>query len=331
MIKTSIYILLALILDAIFIAVIFVYNNFQLYYLFCHILSCIFVFTYIDSLKKYYLNYNNSIALLLSLTNVFLPIFGVIFSIFISYCLFLSQKTKNNLKIESVPLLLSEYNKQEVASSNRLVYVMNSSEVSVNQRVDAMLTVNMFGSSSVNKLIRNILPDDQYELRMLAFNILYAKENKVIKKINALINKLDEKNSLKEKAIIEKSIALNYWELVYSNLIDPLLVDLSFEQVNKYADLAKQYLKDDSSLWFLLGRIYLRQKNIDKSIDAFNKAIKYGASVSRVNLYLAEIYFKSNNYNKVKEIMKEKDSVGVILVKKIIYDYWNVSNEEKLS
>ncbi|SFZ97862.1 Extracellular Matrix protein PelE [hydrothermal vent metagenome] len=180
------------------------------------------------------------------------------------------------------------------------------------------------------QMVKKMLSSKNDELRLLSF----ATINELEESIHAEIHKYNEKleildNSEYEKrAYINKKLALAYWELIYFQLADEALKKFILKKVEGYASSALRVLKNDESMYLLLGKVYLERKDDSIAIKYFNKSIEISESKNFSNSkyivpYLAEISFNNRNFKDVKKMISEVDTFRQNQVLKPIYEIWS--------
>lgn len=294
--------------------------------IFIHLFACMLAIYSISRRKKYFHNYNKSTAYMLFSIAFLIPFFGVLGVFIIARWLRVSQSRFHKVRIKDVTL-------EDLIQPLRTSYGigglrkrLENKDLSVNARISALNSISLLGSSSSNLLIRTMLPENQDELRLLAFYLLGKQEKKYIPKISKALNLLQHETNEWNKAEIYKNIAIEYWELIYHGLVEDNLVDFVLNLSLKYGLLAENMLRDDSGLAFLLGRIYLSLKNYQKAMEFLYKAKTDGAMLSRVSPYLAEAYYYQQKYPEIKQIMSQSAAIDLGYTDSLSA-FWSDKNE----
>ncbi|NPA32233.1 MAG: hypothetical protein GXO04_01255 [Aquificae bacterium] len=145
-------------------------------------------------------------------------------------------------------------------------------------------------------------PDD--EVRLIAFSRISTLEKDIMNRIGEMTQMLEKAQSKTERFSLLLSIAELYWELVYLGISDE-------ELEHFYANSAKQYAKKALELRksgrasFLLGRISLREGELDEAERFLLFALRSGFPKERVAPYLLEVYFRKKDFNTLFERAKE--------------------------
>ena len=253
-----------------------------------------------------------SFYLFLLLLCFFIPLFGIVISLFIMGALDkLSAKSHQHAEI-----LEARINLEEVIpfgakyGEGGVTMHLFKQESSSADRVDAFFVLSQMQLRNINKLVFKLLPDDIDEMRLLAFNILEGQEDTITRSIHRSLSLLETKNIPPERyAQFEKDVALQYWELIYNHLISPELEDSILKKAEAYAVSALNFLTNDATLWILLGRIYKHTKHYVLAEKAFNQAILADISPAQVLPYLAEIRYELHDYLGVQNYLSKSETL----------------------
>lgn len=169
-------------------------------------------------------------------------------------------------------------------------------------RMRALLATRQMERRDAVPLLRVALTDTVDEVRLMAYAMLDRIEKRLTEQIHDLQQELEER-PVEEPHRHHYEIAESLWELAYLGLAQGEVLDHVLFNVRKH--LRKALTDEDrhSHAWFLLGRVLLRQGDLDGAEDAFQKACRDGLSLSRVRPYLAEIAFERGRYADARELM----------------------------
>jgi hypothetical protein len=157
---------------------------------------------------------------------------------------------------------------------------------------------------SKGSILKIALSDNDDEIRLYSFSILSKSEDKLTNLIFENLQKLKEKNlSVEEKNKIYQTLGSAYWEFIYLQISDDNLKNYYMNLSKEYFLQAIEVMPDDYESLFNLGKIYVREKNLQKAEEMLLKAYKWNKG--KVILYLAEIYFIKKEYQKTKKLIKE--------------------------
>ncbi len=175
---------------------------------------------------------------------------------------------------------------------------------------------------AVLKFIRSSLHNPSDEIRLYAFNLLARVEEEINSNIANLKEGLKKEKDRTKRAQIHSELARLYWEFVYMKITDKELEDINLEEAFFHIEEAMKVL-DNPNVYLLAGRIYLRKGRKEKALFFLEKAYKMGIPASRVIPYIAEIYFESRNYTKIKEMFSKWDGLTLYPNLYFIYLFWN--------
>ncbi|MGC9080762.1 tetratricopeptide repeat protein [Sulfurihydrogenibium sp.] len=254
----------------------------------------------------------------------FSSVAGFIFLLISTKYLFRKQKNIEYKPIETFSI--EEIYNEDIEFSGRkfgeggLVGIIKSENAPKVLKEKAFLTLTDLRSPSVFNLIKENLSNPVDEIRLLAFSIISKFEKDLTEKIHELEKKLKEEISQEEKAEIYKDLAQIYWDFVLYNLVDEEFKEFMLKTAEDYAFKSLQ-IKENPYVYFLLGRMYLRKKKIEESLNYLLKAYNDKALRQKVIPYLAECYFYKKDFSQVKNLMKEID-LTIDLRIKFIRDFW---------
>ncbi len=256
-------------------------------------------------IKRLVNNKSGFFFLLLSIS-AFIPILGTITIISMIFLLIGYNKSAYAIEIQSLPPI--DYTKEKIAkvaayAAGWAAIRLESTAFSKKEREQALISINKGFGREVNIINRQLLSDNMDELRLYAFSLLENQQNFINKKISELLKDYTQKHSTAHKVLIEKQLALLYWELVYLNLTEDALRRLIIEKCLSLAQSALKVLTTDATLWTLMAKIHLASHQIPDAINAFNKAEKYKAPPSKIYPYLAELSFQKREYSQIKHYL----------------------------
>lgn len=199
---------------------------------------------------------------------------------------------------------------------------LQSNQFSTEQRKQALHTVTRGGLKDANFMYSQLVSDDVEELRVCAFSMLENQQNRLHQKINGLLKSLSATPDPWQSVFIEKQLALLYWELVYLNLSDHEFRALLLERSTYFAGKALDILNEDPSLWILLSRIDTLQGRKKEAYRHLQYAAEYGAPVSRIIPFFAEMAYQQKDYQTVKQLLSSDTSLKYIIKINKIVNFW---------
>ncbi len=170
------------------------------------------------------------------------------------------------------------------------------------------------------KSVRYILSSKNDENRLLAFGYLQTTE----KEYFSTLSKLEELYSESKDLKILKKIAMTLWEMILFDIIEE---DLRSVYEEKLKDILLKLAEslEDETVFFILGRLYLREKNYAKASDYLIKAYKLSNNRSKIMPYLLESLFYQKRYEDIKTYCKDykKDKAfSINLISNNIINFW---------
>ncbi len=262
---------------------------------------------------------------ILFLLGFFTSVAGFVFLFVMTFYLFRNQK---NVEYRPVEILsLDEIYNQDLEFSERkfgeggLISIISSSDIPKHIKEKAFLALTDIQSPSTFSIIKENLSNPIDEIRLMAFSLISKKEKELTQKIHELQKILSDDNlPLDEKAEIYKELAQIYWEFVLYNIVDEEFKNFMLKTAKEYAYKSIQ-IKQNPYVHFLLGRIHLKEKNIDEALNHLLKAYSYNPLKQKVIPYLAECYFYKRDFSSIKNIMKQLD-LTIDLRVQFMKDFW---------
>lgn len=277
-------------------------------------------------LSKYFKERARSFYLFTFLLCFFVPIFGLVIALLMVFSLY-SSHAKFRKSYESIDELINLKEIEPVyavyGEGGAMLHLLNI-EDTVIERTSALFALAQSRLPQINNIMFGLLLDTSDEIRLLTFNILDQQEDVIAKDINHIIVTLKTKDLNKERrAKLEKNLAMLYWELTYRHLILPELEESVLTKAQSYALSASKILKNDATLWALLGKIYEHLEQYSLAEEAFNKTMPFNIPPSQVLPYLAEIKFKLHDYIAVQRYLDESNTLSDIDFFAPVKRYWD--------
>lgn len=225
------------------------------------------------------------------------------------------------LVIDKEPLQVHDIHTAHYGASGAWHILKNKSQ-SVQDRMSALLKMCDQPSPLTNYLIKELLPEHQDEIRLLAFSLLEKQGSYLY----SLLETLNQKNQsqLNDFMIgkLEKKRAEIYWELFYQKLIQPELTEMILDKALKAARESIQKNPKDYLLIVLMGKIYLAMKNYHESEHHFLLALHDKSLAVHIVPYLAEIYFNLKQYANLVKLLNTYPELRCLPFIKSIYSLW---------
>ncbi|WP_457600445.1 hypothetical protein [Hydrogenivirga sp.] len=152
------------------------------------------------------------------------------------------------------------------------------------------------------RYLREAISSDEDEVRLVAFATLSSMEKELMEKIGTLKAALDRGMNERERSSTHLALAELYWEIVYLNISDKELESFYLQESENHA-LKSLEAKEDARAHFLLGRLFLRKREIDRAEYHFGRAVDLGFPEERVVTYLMEVFYVKRDIRKLFELL----------------------------
>jgi len=202
---------------------------------------------------------------------------------------------------------------------------LHSSQASNTDRMQAMVAINTAETSAANRLNMDMLQNENDQLRLYAFGLIDKRTKQIDQRISKLKQQLVETEVAIDQAKIKKSLALLYWEMVFTNLVKDDLLTYAVTKTIEYTSEALEQMPEDMGLWVLSGKIYFYKKEYSKAKEAFEKAEKFRAPYEKILPYLAELSFKERDFAKIREYLSLSDTFRYMPKLYNIAKFWGAS------
>jgi len=152
-------------------------------------------------------------------------------------------------------------------------------------------------------LLKTAIGHDNERIRLVAYQML----DKKINRLNKEIQRLEAEAKMASgagKSNIHLQIANNYWELLTIEEDEPVAREELLIKAEGHAAQSLELAPGNVSAQFVLGQIYLKQKETEKAELAFNHAIGLGMSRDKALPYIAETAFLRRDFKKLRSTLK---------------------------
>jgi tetratricopeptide (TPR) repeat protein len=155
------------------------------------------------------------------------------------------------------------------------------------------------------RFFKELLFSDNDELRLLANSYLKNAEKYLQELIYELERVLESQDLGKDvKFLVCRALAFLNWDVYYLGFVE--------EQIaKKYLDNAKEYvikaleIKEDPSLYLLMGRIELSSGDYQRAYEYFKRALDLGIEPVNVLPYLLEALYELRNFKELKQVSEK--------------------------
>ena len=253
----------------------------------------------------------------------FIPILGIIGLLMglFYFRFFLKEGNRTEFSTVSLPPFMTEGSETgpgmgEGGAWSRL----KASDVPRQLRLKALLAVSASSGQNASRLLQLATGDSDDEIRLLAFNLYDRREKVISNSISQTLQALREAvNPLKRRDLC-RVLAFSYWEVVYNDLARDELAVFFVRQSLEYARQAVELGGgSDPALLVLMGRLYLKQGDVERAGEAIRTALEHGVHRDRVIPYLAELAYRRRDFEELKQyfqsdpLLRHKPGIGPVV------------------
>ncbi len=166
------------------------------------------------------------------------------------------------------------------------------------KRVNAVIATRHMRDRDSVPVLRIALKDMEDEVRLQAYSFLDRKEKAISSRIKVLLELLETAEDDVVPAL-HRMVALNYWELVYAEMVQGNIRSHILEMALEHAEKALGSRDTRAGLEFLLGRIRLQQGRTDEALDRFQSACSNGIPESKLAPYMAEAAYMDRDFERI--------------------------------
>jgi tetratricopeptide (TPR) repeat protein len=270
-------------------------------YLFSHFIASLLLATMVAGILKIFYKYSYRHALILSFSIFFfLGPFAVLFGV-ISILIY--------TKISKAPVPLKEVDYEIVFSVRVLSEKRRLGEGSLRfarvKSLERVVYFTKFYHPLTVRFFKELLFSDNDELRLLASSYLKNAEKYLQELIYELERVLESQDLGKDiKFLVCRALAFLNWDVYYLGFVE--------EQIaKKYLDNAKECvikaleIKEDPSLYLLMGRIELSSGDYQRAYEYFKRALDLGIEPVKVLPYLLEALYELRNFKELKQVSEK--------------------------
>ena len=207
---------------------------------------------------------------------------------------------------------------------------LGNTEVPMDSRMRAMVSLQHVSGRVASPLLRNILNDTSEDLRLLAYGMLDTLEQRIsravdheLKALHAaqIIEGLEQPGALTLKAV--QNLSDLYWEFIYQDLAQGDLRDYASRESLRYCEQALALEPDNAQLCLRQGLLLHALGQFDQAALAYEKAHALGLPATRVLPYQAELSFARRDFTHTRELMQRLDQWSALPRLRPIIDYWS--------
>jgi len=269
-------------------------------YLFSHFIASLLLATMVAGILKIFYKYPYRHALILSFSIFFfLGPFAVLFGVIVFIY----------TKISKAPLPIREVNYELVFSARVLSEKRRLGEGGLRfakvKDLESVVYFTKFYHPLTVRFFKELLFSDNDELRLLANSYLKNAEKYLQELIYELEKVLESQDLGKDvKFFVCRALAFLNWDVYYLGFME--------EQIaKKYLDNAKEYvikaleIKEDPSLYLLMGRMELISGDYQRAYEHFKRALDLGMEPVKVLPYLLEALYKLRNFKELRQVSEK--------------------------
>ncbi len=269
-------------------------------YLFSHFIASLLLAITVAGILKIFYKYPYRHALILSFSIFFfLGPFAVLFGVIVFIY----------TKISKAPLPIKEVNYELVFSVRVFSEKRRLGEGGLRfakvKDLEKVVYFTKFYHPLTVRFFKQLLFSDNDELRLLANSYLENAEKYLHELIYELEKVLESQDLGKDvKFFVCRELAFLNWDVYYLGFMEGQIA-------KKYLDNAKDYvikaleIKEDPSLYMLMGRMELISGDYQKAYEHFKRALDLGMEPVKVLPYLLEALYKLRDFKELKQVSEK--------------------------
>ncbi len=195
------------------------------------------------------------------------------------------------------------------------------SKISKNIKLNILETLSKDISPINIRIIKNLLIDNDSEIRLYSFQTLNRIKNEISSQINLTLKELEKPQDNFEKAKIHKKLGLLYYEIFEIDIMEESLRSFFIEKSLFHIKEAEKII-GDGELLYIRGMIFKAKKEYEKALRLFDLSLRFRFDEHKVLPQIAEIYYEKKEYDKVKEIFKRDYTLKIDLNTYMYYQIW---------
>lgn len=172
------------------------------------------------------------------------------------------------------------------------------------RRFQAILMVKHLPAREQVQVLKFALKDSSDEVRLFAFSRIEKFRSDLEARIKQFSTDLETAQP-DDRALLHLRLAESFHEIAYLQLAEGAVLTHALEQAHTNAAAAKELRPESAPADYLLGRILLRMGHYDRSIQAFQSAVRQHYPRAKILPYMAECAFRQRRYDVVRTMLKE--------------------------
>jgi hypothetical protein len=171
------------------------------------------------------------------------------------------------------------------------------------RRIRAVMATRQMTSQEAIPVLKEALRDPVDDVRLLAYSMLDAKEEKINDTIRSLQAHLESDEPDQHRDLHER-VSNCYWELAYLGLAQGEVLRHALNRSLFHIEQAMVSGANEPGLHIQHGRLLMHQQRWDAASEAFASAIAKGIPETSVAPYLAEIAYAKRDFHQVVKYIR---------------------------
>jgi len=308
-----------------------IYTEYILVFIAHTFISLVLAYYYAGVLQqRYKKNKRWVMAFYIFIFNFFIPLIAYAATVIVANYLVEVTYKEEIKNIEYLDLNLFETNFVEVHrhfGEGLIQTVLLNDYIPTEKKIMALVAISENVSKHNINIIKMGLSSKDDEVRLYAFSILDRLEKDINQKIFQNISSYKEsEEGSKDAAMYARELAFLYWELIYYELSEDVLLNYLLKEVKHYALIAQKFYKHDVKISFLLGRVYMREKHYDRALTELIVTTELDKGMLPYTApYICELYFLRRVFRPIKSIMKRTKNLELNTTLYPIVEQWRSS------
>lgn len=209
---------------------------------------------------------------------------------------------------------------------------LNNSAAPMSTRMGAMVALQYVSGRISAPLLRDLLSDQDEDIRLLAYGMLDNQEKRINRAIDDELKALAQSTSGENGAAPDAEtpervhrLSDLYWELVYQELAQGDLRDYAINQSLHYCEWGLRLVPDNAALTLRHGRLLHCLGHSKDATAKYRRALELGLHATRVIPYQAELCFEQRDFAGVRRLMQELGNEWSLPRLQPIIDYWSIA------
>ena len=210
--------------------------------------------------------------------------------------------------------------------------LLNNRAAPKQNRFTALVSLNHVSGHVASPMLRDVLNDQNDDLRLLAYGMLDRMEQKISNAIHeeTQIWKHELQQSQEHDTVVSERgltaahrLSDLYWELIYQGLASDDMRDFAIQESLRYCELVLDHKLDDGPLTLRRGRLLHAQGRLQEAQICYLLALQQDLPETQVIPYQAQLHFERHEYAQVKELMRSLKPHNTLPKLRPLIDYWS--------